>query len=688
MRRIRAAAASLAFGLAMLPAIVLASEPQTLRVIAQADLRVLDPIWTTAAVTRNYGYMIYDTLFAMDDHLRPQPQMVDRWAVSNDKLTYTFSLRERLKFSDGKPVRSSDCIASIKRWSRRDALGQSLAAAIAEYRIIDDKKFSIILKQPFPLLIEALAKPDSNVPFVMPQRVAETSPDEQIKDTTGSGPFKFVKDEWQPGHQAVFVKNPEYIPRKEPASWAAGGKAARVDRVVWLYIPDSATAMAAFTAGEADWWENPPPDFYPLLAKDEKVTLVQSSPLSVAGILRFNQLQPPFDNAKIRQAFLYAVDQSEYMSALAGDAKYWRACTALAGDPKYWRACYSFYACGGPMATDAGAEMLKGPRDLAKARQLIKEAGYHGEKIVLLDPTDFLVLHSLALVTGDLLHRLGVNVEVQAVDWGTLLSRRSSKAPVERGGWSIFLTTFPGLAIIDPGVDAPLRANGDDAWFGWPDDPIIERLRNSWLAAPAEAERKKIAADLQREAFKACRIFHSENIQAVPRFTKISTALISARRYLCGRSRKAERRSRAIARVSTKPGFRPTTSSRGRARAGLIAVLGKDRVVHEGGRLRQTEHCVHVLNRLTRGALDQIVDRRDQDRAARHPVARQTDQAKIGAAHMPRRRESAIGQYAYKGFAFVGLLENRAQIAESGARREAGHRSSTGCRGSSASDAA
>lgn len=490
MRRIRAAAASLAFGLAMLPAIVLASEPQTLRVIAQADLRVLDPIWTTAAVTRNYGYMIYDTLFAMDDHLRPQPQMVDRWAISNDKLTYTFSLRERLKFSDGKPVRSSDCIASIKRWSRRDALGQSLAAAIAEYRIIDDKKFSIILKQPFPLLIEALAKPDSNVPFVMPQRVAETSPDEQIKDTTGSGPFKFVKDEWQPGHQAVFVKNPEYIPRKEPASWAAGGKAARVDRVVWLYIPDSATAMAAFTAGEADWWENPPPDFYPLLAKDEKVTLVQSSPLSVAGILRFNQLQPPFDNARIRQAFLYAVDQSEYMSALAGD-------------PKYWRACYSFYACGGPMATDAGAEMLKGPRDLAKARQLIKEAGYHGEKIVLLDPTDFLVLHSLALVTGDLLHRLGVNVEVQAVDWGTLLSRRSSKAPVERGGWSIFLTTFPGLAIIDPGVDAPLRANGDDAWFGWPDDPIIERLRNSWLAAPAEAERKKIAADLQREAFKS-----------------------------------------------------------------------------------------------------------------------------------------------------------------------------------------
>lgn len=490
MTHIRAVFLSLAFGLTLLPAAVLADEPQTLRLIAQADLRVLDPIWTTATVTRNFGYMVYDTLFALDDQLRPRPQMVDRWVVNNDGLTYTFSLRDGLKFSDGQPVRSSDCIASVKRWSRRDALGQSLAAAIAEYRVIDDKSFSIVLKQPFPLLIDALAKPDSNVPFVMPQRVAETSPDEQIKDITGSGPFKFVKDEWQPGHQAVFVKNPDYLPRQEPASWAAGGKVVRVDRVVWMSIPDSATAMAAFTAGEADWWENPPPDFYPLLAKDQKVTLVQSSPVWVAGMLRFNELQPPFDNQKIRHALLYAIDQSAYMSAVAGD-------------PKYWHTCYSFYSCGGPMATDAGAELLKGTRDLAKARQLIKEAGYHGEKIVLLDPTDFLVLHSLALVTSDVLRRVGVNVDVQSTDWGTLVSRRASKAPVDRGGWSIFLTMFPGFAILDPGIDAPLRANGADAWFGWPNDPVIEKLRDAWISTPNEAERKQIAADIQRRAFQS-----------------------------------------------------------------------------------------------------------------------------------------------------------------------------------------
>ncbi|MFZ3235632.1 MAG: ABC transporter substrate-binding protein [Stellaceae bacterium] len=484
----RLATAILTLGIALSPAVATADPPHTLRLIAQADLRVLDPIWTTATITRNYGYMIYDTLLAVDSHFQPQPQMADHWTISDDKLTYTFVLRGGLKFDDGQPIRSSDCIASLKRWSQRDTLGQSLAAAIAEYRVVDDKTFSIVLKKPFPLLLTALAKPDSNVPFIMPQRVAETSPNVQIKDTTGSGPFKFVKDEWQPGHEAVFVKNPEYVPRQEPANWAAGGKVVHVDRVVWLYLPDPATAMAAFTAGEADWWENPPPDFYPLLAHDPDVTLVQQSPFGVAGILRFNDLQPPFDNDKMRQALLYAVDQKSFMAALAGD-------------PKYWSTCYSFYSCGGPMASMAGAEPLEGPRDLAKAKQLIAEAGYKGERVVLLDPTDFSVLHSLSLVTADLLHRLGVNVDVEAMDWGTLVSRRASKAPVDQGGWNVFTTTFPGIAILDPAVDAPLRENGASAWFGWPDDPVVEKLRQAWIAAPTEAERKTIAADLQREAY-------------------------------------------------------------------------------------------------------------------------------------------------------------------------------------------
>jgi peptide/nickel transport system substrate-binding protein len=470
------------------PALAGTGSAQELRVIAQADLRVLDPEWTTATITRNYGYMVYDTLFALDSHLHPQPQMVAHWSVSADRLVYTFTLRDGLKFSDGQAVRSADCIASLKRWSRHDALGQSLAEAVANYRVIDDKSFAIALKRPFPLLIEALAKPDSNVPFIMPAHVAEASADAPITDTVGSGPFIFDKAQWQPGHRAVFLKNPDYQPRPEPASWAAGGKAVHVDKVVWLYLPDATTALAAFRAGEADWWELPPPDFYPLLASDPQMRLVPSSPLGVAGILRFNQLQPPFDDVRMRQALLYAVNQAEYMTAVAGDAQ-------------YWRRCYSFFACRGPMASDAGAAPLRGPRDLAKAKELIAAAGYHGEKVVLLDPTDFYVMHSLALVTADLLRRLGLNVDVQSMDWGTLLVRRASKAPIAQGGWNLFATLFPGLAILDPGVNAPLRANGGAAWFGWPDDPHLEQLRDAWLAAPDLATRKTLAAAVQREAF-------------------------------------------------------------------------------------------------------------------------------------------------------------------------------------------
>ncbi len=489
MRHVTAAVLALLLALPSGTAFCAASDT-TLRLIAQADLRVLDPVWTTAVITRNYGYMVYDTLFALDSHFKPHPQMVDRWTISADRLTYTFTLRPGLKFSDGQPVTSADCIASLERWSKRDALGQTVASVVAQYRKIGDTSFAIVLKRPFPLLLAALAKPDSNVPFIMPQRVAETSANQQIKSTIGSGPFRFVNSQWQPGHRVVFVKNPEYVPRKEPPSWASGGKVVNVERVEWLYIPDETTALAAFTAGEADWWENPPADFYKLLDRDPSVTLVQASPFGVTGLLRFNQLLPPFDNQKMRQALLYAVDQSAYMSAVAGDHR-------------YWNTCYSFFPCGGPMASNAGAEPLEGPRNLAKAKELIKEAGYHGEKVVLLDPTDFTRLHALALVTADLLRRLGINVEVQSMDWGTLLSRRASKAPIGQGGWNIFLTSFPGIAILDPSVNAPLRANGTAAWVGWPTDPIIEKLRDQWLFAANDDQRKSIAEDLQREAFKS-----------------------------------------------------------------------------------------------------------------------------------------------------------------------------------------
>jgi peptide/nickel transport system substrate-binding protein len=260
-----------------------------------------------------------------------------------------------------------------------------------------------------------------------------------------------------------------------------------VDRVEWLYIPEPGTAMAAFTAGEADWWENPSPDFFPLLERDPNVTLVQPSPFGNGGVVRFNHLLPPFDDKKMRQALLYAVDQPEYMRAVAGEAK-------------YWHTCFSVYPCGSPMASDAGAEALKGPRDLAKAKQLIEEAGYYGERVVLLDPADSAQVHALALVSNEVLRRLGIKAEMQAMDTGTFFVRRALKEPIDKGGWNIFVTAFPGFLILDPGIHVGLRGNGA-GWPGWPTDPVIETLRDQWIDAGDQAERKRIAAEIQRQAF-------------------------------------------------------------------------------------------------------------------------------------------------------------------------------------------
>jgi peptide/nickel transport system substrate-binding protein len=511
---LRAAAMAIAAGL-LAPAAFAQSSGKTLRFIPEADLRSLDPIWTTAYITRNHGYMVYDTLFAIDEHFKPQPQMVDTWTVSDDKLTYAFTLRDKLKFHDGTPVRSADCIASLQRWMKRDGLGQVLAEQVANMNAADDKTFSVVLKKPFPLLLEAIGKLSSNVPFIMPERIAKTDAGTQIADATGSGPFKFVKEEWVPGNKAIYVKNPDYVPRSEPPSWAAGGKVVKVDRVEWLYIPDSATAANAIGAGEVDWWQQLPPDLVPLLAKNKDVVVANVDPLGSLGVMRFNQLQPPFDNPKLRQALLYAVDQQDIM-------------TALAGDPKNWKTCYSVYTCGTPMASEAGAGALKGKRDPEKAKQLIKESGYAGQRIVMLSATDQPIVNSQANVVAEELRQLGLNVDLQSMDWGTLITRRASKEPVDKNGWSIFFTWLVGPDMISPALNFPLRANGEKAWFGWPTDAKIEAMRAQWMDAPDLEAQQKLAAEIQEAAFASVPFIPTGQFVIPTAFRKNLTGVVPA----------------------------------------------------------------------------------------------------------------------------------------------------------------
>src|SRR5713226_700233 len=315
-----AAASLAAFGFATTAE---GASTKTLRFIAGSDLRVLDPIWTTAGITRAHGYMVFDTLFALDAKFRPQPQMVGDYNISPDQLLYTFTLRDGIKFHDGEPVRGTDCVASLRRWMVRDAFGQSLAAAVDKMEAVGDKGLMIRLKEPFPLALDALAK-IASPPFIMPERLAKTDPYQQVTEAVGSGPFKFVKEEFQPGHMAVYVKNTDYVPRSEPPSWASGGKVVRVDRVAWLYVPDAMTKAAALASGEVDWWENPTPDIWPLLATNPEINLAELDPLGAMGTLRFNHLHPPFDNVKMRQAVLAVADQVDFMVAYAGDPQNWK----------------------------------------------------------------------------------------------------------------------------------------------------------------------------------------------------------------------------------------------------------------------------------------------------------------------------------------------------------------------------
>ncbi len=463
------------------------AQQKVLKFIPQADLRILDPIATTAYITRNHGYMVYDTLFATDAKFQIQPQMVDKWELSKDKLTYTFTLRDGLKFHDGQPVRSADCIASLTRWSKRDGLGQKLAQSVDAWTAVNDKTFKLKLKKPFPLTLDALGKMSSNVPFIMPERIAKTDAFQNITEVVGSGPFKFVKEEWVPGSKVVYVKNADYVPRKEAPSWSAGGKVVKVDRVEWIYIPDSATAAAALNAGEADWWEQLPPDLIPLLSKNKSVRVANIDPLGSLTIMRFNFLQPPFNNQKLRQALLYVINQNDYVLGIAGDAK-------------NGHACYSFFTCGTPLSSEAGAEPLKGKRDFDRAKKLVQESGYKGEKIVIISATDQPIVHSQSLLTAEMLRKLGMNVDLQASDWGTLITRRTSKEPVEKGGWSIFHTWLVGADMLNP-ANNPMANIGEKAWFGWPSDAKLEALREAWFNTTDLASSKKAAEAVQVEAF-------------------------------------------------------------------------------------------------------------------------------------------------------------------------------------------
>ena len=338
--RITLSSLALAAALAATPP----ADAKTITAVMHSDLRVIDPGFTTAYITRDHGYMVYDTLLAEDANFKIQPQMAD-WKVSDDKLTYTFTLRDGLKWHDGAAVTAEDCVASLKRWGRNDGMGQKLMDFTASIEATDAKTITLKLKEPYGLVLESIGKPSSLVPFMMPKRLAETPPGQQIKEQIGSGPFKFVAAEFQPGVKAVYVKFTDYVPRKEPPSWTSGGKVVKVDRVEWITMADAQTAMNALQSGDIDFFENPSFDVIPILAADKELKVETLNKLGFQTLGRMNFLYPPFDNVKVRRAAFMAMNQKDVLDALVGN-------------PKYYQVCGAVFVCGTPLATDVGSESL------------------------------------------------------------------------------------------------------------------------------------------------------------------------------------------------------------------------------------------------------------------------------------------------------------------------------------------
>ncbi|WP_036029747.1 ABC transporter substrate-binding protein [Bradyrhizobium yuanmingense] len=461
---------------------------KTLTAVLHSDLRIIDPIFTTAYITRDHGYMVYDTLVATDSNFKVQPQMAD-WKVSDDKLTYTFTLRDGLKWHDGAPVTAEDCVASLKRWAAVDGMGQKLMDFTASIEATDPKTITLKLKEPYGLVLDSIGKPSSRVAFMMPKRLAETPPDKQIPEQIGSGPFKFVQGEFQPGVKAVYVRNTDYVPRKEPASWTSGGKVVKVDRVEWITMPDSQTAVNALQSGDIDFMENLPFDMLPVLEGNKELTIEVLNKFGFQTLGRMNFLHPPFDNVKVRRAALLALNQKDVLDALVGNAKYQKICGA-------------FFICDTPLATDAGSETLVKGNGMAQAKKALAESGYDGTPIVIMAPGDVTTLKAQPIVSAQLLREAGFKVDLQATDWQTVVSRRASQKPPKEGGWNMFFTNWVAADVSNPIANLSIGGQGKKGWFGWAEDAKIEQLKDAFVRAASVDDQKKIAADIQKQAYE------------------------------------------------------------------------------------------------------------------------------------------------------------------------------------------
>ncbi len=463
------------------------AEDQVLRASLNTELQILDPIYSSVNATRVFAYMVFDTLVGIDNAGQYHPQMLEGWKISDDRLTYTFRLREGLLWSDGTEVTADDCIASIRRWAKREAFGAQLIAATQEFRVIDKQTFELQLSRPFAFVIEVLGKPGNIVPVMMPARLAALDISKPVPEVVGSGPFLFRRDEWRPNDRAIFVRNPNYHPRQEPPDGLSGGKVVRLDRVDLVSMPDQATRVAALRTGEVDMLEVVPFDSIPILRRDPNITITSQHGIEqMLTVLALNHLQPPFNNVLMRRALQAAIAQDEVMAGMG------------LPEDMYLSRCLSIYMCDSPNTTDAGTDVYRAA-GIEQAKQLLQQAGYHNEPVVFLHASTSALLDPVGLITSDQMRRAGFNVDVRTSDFTTVDQRRRSKAPVEQGGWSVVPIVWNGIDLVNPLSDPAVSYNCSETNPGWYCDAKLTDLLRRYSATSDAAERKALAAQIQAE---------------------------------------------------------------------------------------------------------------------------------------------------------------------------------------------
>lgn len=469
-----------------MPRLTQADEARVLRFVPYADVAIIDPIWSTNYATRTHAHLVFETLYGVDDRLQPQPQMVAGQMVEDGGKTWRLTLREGLRFHDGTPVLARDCVVSLQRWAKRDGFGQALFAATEELSAADDRTLVFRLKRPFPLLPAALSRPSALVPVIMPERLAATDAFTQVPEAIGSGPYRFLPGERVPGARLAYARHAGYVPRDDGvATMTAGPRIAHFDRIEFHVIPDAATAAAALQSGAVDWVEQPLIDLLPVLRRSRDIAVEVKDPWGLIGHLRFNHLHPPFDNPAIRRVLLQAISQQDCMEAVAGNER------------SLWRADVGVFPPGTAMASEAGLDHLKRKPDLPTLRRALQQAGYKGERVVMLAGTDVPRINAVSEVTAEVMRQLGINLDYVATDWGTANQRMPVRRPPAEGGWNCYCIYSSGFDQMNPAVYTPLRANGLRAGIGWPDIPEMERLRQAWLDAADEAAQKTVARDIQ-----------------------------------------------------------------------------------------------------------------------------------------------------------------------------------------------